>query len=84
MITPEQFVSILRQTTLTLEEQVHVLEMLPTLEQDEIQQLVKTLTKDAKRKQKMLSRYESGMEKIMIGLEGDFEKRLKKEEKAQQ
>lgn len=84
MITPEEFVSILRKSTLTLKDQVHVLEMVQTLSFDEIERIAKILKKDARRKQKVLSSVESKQEKLMIQLENEFWKRLKKEEKAAQ
>ena len=82
MNTPETFVSILRQSTLTLEDQVHVLQMLQNLEFAEIEKVAKILKKDAKQKQKILSSLESKQEKLMIQLESEFWKRFKKEEKA--
>ncbi len=81
MITPEEFISMLRKTTLTNKEQQGVIQILPRLSMKEIVKLSQLLVTDAKRKGKLLRTVEAKQEKMLVALDVDFRRQLKKEQK---
>lgn len=61
-LTPDQFVAVLRATSLSFEQQEIIVEMLPSFSEEKIIELYQMLKEDAEQTAKMLNKYVAQME----------------------
>ncbi len=80
-ITPQNFIDVLRKTSLTLEERKAVVELLKSMSPNQIKGLYKILLEDSKETQKILKRQEMQNQKAILKLKQDVKKGKEKDNK---
>ncbi|MBI2463430.1 hypothetical protein HYV57_00555 [Candidatus Peregrinibacteria bacterium] len=73
-ITPQKFAELLRNSTLTSEEQKKVLQTLPRLNSDEIETLAKILEEDVKKQDKIFKTGEMKNDETILKMNIELKK----------
>lgn len=73
-ITPRKFAALLRNSTLTREEQKKILETLPRLNLDEIEQIARILKVDEERQNKIFKTGEMKNDETILKMNIEFKK----------
>ena len=80
-ITSQNFIDVLKKTSLTLEERRAVVELLKSMSPNQIKGLYKILLEDSKETQKILKRQEMQNQKAILKLKQDVKEGKEKDNK---
>lgn len=72
-VTPEDFVAVLKKTSLTIDERKAIIDLLKSLKMEQIQDLYKILAEDARDTQRILRKLETQNEKALLKLKKDVQ-----------